>query len=473
MSKPRFVLFAIIWIFSLPCLFGQKNYSIKFKINGLKDTTCLLAYYYSNGTYIKDTLKVDRYGRCNYKAPASLPKGLYALVISDKNYFDFVVNNDFKFSLETNVSDPFRNMVIKDSPENELFYQYLNFSREKFDQIQVFQYRMKQVGDQKDSSTLYTNKIDEINKELIAYKLGIVKNHPATLTALMINVMKEPEIPEIPVLSNGRKDSTFAYRYYKLHFWDDCDFTDDRMLRTPVFQNKLKKFYDNVVVQMPDTIIRESDVLIEKARSNPEMFKYLVWFTTYHYESSEIMGFDKIFVHIVDTYYITGQTSWITKETNEKIIKKANKIRPILIGEKAPNMIMLDTNKQLVSMHTIKANYLLILFWDPDCGHCEKEIPVIKEFYDQNKDKYGMEIFAVCADTALVKWKSHIRKKKMNWINVDGPRAVTADYHELYDITSTPVIYLVDDQKRIIAKHLSAEKIGIFLENYSKQSKTK
>ena len=306
---------------------------------------------------------------------------------------------------------------------------------------------------------------------MINYRLDIVKTHPTSFMTLMINTMKEPEIPEIPLLANGRKDSTFAYRFFKSHFWDDCNFTDDRMIRTPVFHNKLKKYFDNILVQNVDTIMREADAMIEKGRPNPEMFKYLIWFITYHYENSDVMGFDKIFVHIVATYYATHQTTWITREINEKIIKKAKSMIQVLIGEKAPNMIMVDTNNQLVSLDAVKAKYLLVLFWDPSCGHCEKEIPVIKEYYDKNKEKYGLEIFAVCSDTSLVKWKSSVRKKNMNWINVDGPRTATGDYHEQYDIRSTPVIYLLDEEKKIVAKRLSADKIGIFLENYIKNSK--
>jgi thiol-disulfide isomerase/thioredoxin len=475
MMKPRFVLLTLFALICFSGIYGQMNYSLKFKINGLKDTTCLLAYYYSNGTYIKDTLKVDGAGRCTYKAPATtLKKGLYTLVITDKKYFDFVVNNDYKFSIETSAAEPGKRMVIKDSPENDLFYGYLQTTRAKYEQIQGYENSLKKVAENKDSSAFYTGKMEEVNKDLIAYKLGIVKKYPSSFVSLMINTMKEPEIPEIPLLPNGRKDSVFAYRYYKSHFWDDCDFTDDRMLRTPIFHNKLKKYYDNVLFQIPDTIIRETDALIEKGRSNEEVFKYLIWFTTYHYETSEIMGFDKIFVHVVDKYYVTGQTTWISKDMSEKIIKKANKIRPILLGETAPNMIMVDTNNRWVSMQTLKAKYLMVLFWDPDCGHCEKEIPVIKDFYDHNKEKYGLEIFAVCSDTSLVKWKNSIRKKKItNWINVDGPRALTVNYHDLYDIISTPVIYLLDEQKRIIAKRLTAEQIGTFLENYSKHPSLK
>ena len=119
----KFRLAAVLFItIVLGCIsHGQSGYVIKFKVNGLKDTTCLIAYYYSSGTYIRDTLKVDGAGRCTFKAPSDLPKGLYVFVITDKLYFDFAVNNDSKFSMETSLADPVNQMVIKNSPENELF----------------------------------------------------------------------------------------------------------------------------------------------------------------------------------------------------------------------------------------------------------------------------------------------------------------------------------------------------------------
>jgi len=464
----RIALFFLGWIYFVSSSYGQQEYVIKFKIKGCKDTTCLIGNYYSNGTYVKDTLKVDASGRCTFKAPANLPRGLYLFIITEKNYFDFVINNDHKFSIETDRSDPIQKMVIKDSPDNDLFYQYLRFNGEKYGKIQALQEKMKNAGDNKDSTDYYSRKTEEINREMISYKLDLARNKPSSFTALLINAMKEPDVPEAPVLSNGRKDSTFAYKYYKAHYWDDVDFTDDRLIRTPVFYNKLKKYYDNVLIQIPDSVIREVDAMVEKCRPNPEMFKYIIWFTTYHYETSEIMGFDKIFVHIVDKYYVTGQATWVDKTVNENIIKRANKIRPLLIGSNAPNMIMQDTNFQLVSMHSIKAKYLMLLFWDPDCGHCEQEMPKIKEYYDQNHLQLGFEIFSICSDTSMVKMKNSIKKKKMNWINVNGPRTLTGDYHEQYDIISTPVIYLLNEQKEIIAKRIPSDKIGQFLENFIK-----
>ena len=70
-----------------------------------------------------------------------------------------------------------------------------------------------------------------------------------------------------------------------------------------------------------------------------------------------------------------------------------------------------------------------------------------------------MEIFGICTDTSMVEMKKFIRANKMNFINVDGPRSVTPKYADLYDIYSTPVIYVLDEKKTIIAKRIDVEQI--------------
>ena len=464
-SSP-FLSLTLCFLLVLPLIAFSEGYEIKFRVKGLHDTTCMIANYYGNGTYVKDTVKVDGSGRFTFLAKEDLPRGIYLVVITDKNYFEFIVDKDKKFSMETELRDVYGKMTLKGTPENVLFYDYLSYNRTMFDKVVVLEKKKENLKDQKDSVNLINQKIDTLNSAIVKYKLDLVKKHPDSFVAFFINAMKEPEVPEIPVLSNGRKDSTFAYRYFKTHFWDGTDFTDDRLLRTPIFHNKLKKYFDQVLIQKTDTIIKEIDIYIELSRPNAEMFKYMVWFATNHYETSEVMGFDKIFVHVIDTYYVTGQASWVNKTVLENLIKKSNKLKPILIGEKAPNMIMLDTNNQLVSMHNLKADYLILLFWDPDCGHCEKEIPKLKDFYIEFKEKYNLEIFAVCSDTSLVKWKKAIIKREMNWINVDGPRTLTGNYKDQYDIMTTPVIYILNRKKEIIAKHLGVEQIAQFLKNY-------
>src|SRR6185503_14659381 len=101
-------------------------------------------------------------------------------------------------------------------------------------------------------------------------------------------IMKDPEVPkETPLLPDGSKDSTFAFRYYKSHYLDHVDFTDHRLVRTPVFHPKLKKYMQDLTLQIPDSVIKEADYVIELARPDSEMFKYVLWWLTYTYETSK------------------------------------------------------------------------------------------------------------------------------------------------------------------------------------------
>src|SRR5437764_6527992 len=131
-----------------------------------------------------------------------------------------------------------------------------------------------------------------VDKGVIDYKLNYIKEHPNTLLAKVFQASQEPDVPEAPKLENGQKDSTFAFRYYKEHYFDGFDFADDRLLRTPVYHSKISTYLKTLTLQMPDSIIRVADFLVEKAKPNKETYKYMVWFITNTYETSNIMGMD-------------------------------------------------------------------------------------------------------------------------------------------------------------------------------------
>ncbi|MBC8314764.1 MAG: DUF4369 domain-containing protein, partial [Bacteroidetes bacterium] len=192
----------VLLLLTLPfCIVaGKGGYLIKFRIHGLKDTTCLVANYYGNGTYVVDTLKVDASGRCTFKAPEDQPRGVYILVITDKDYFDFVVNNDKKFSMETDRRDPVGQMKITGSLDNKEFYAYLRYNQEKFKYIQEEQKRLKTYEPIPDSTEAISKRILTLNDEIIEYKLKITRDRPFSFLAMLINAMKEPIIKEIPTL---------------------------------------------------------------------------------------------------------------------------------------------------------------------------------------------------------------------------------------------------------------------------------
>lgn len=455
-----------------PSVINGGGYKIHIKITGIAADTCFLGHYYGQHQYVDDTATANAKGEVLFDGREPLPGGIYFIVLPKKKFFEFIINKEQEMTLETDTSDLVKKMKIKGSDENRLFYEYLNMvnlNQKKYNNLKK---RYDANKNNNDSTEYLKNELEKVDDVMKDYKLNLIKNHPETFVAKVFISSRDPEIPEAPKLPNGRPDSTFSYFYYKAHYWDNIDFSDDKILRTPVFYNRIKTFFDNVVAQHPDTIISEADKLVERARANKEMFKYVVWYITYTYETSKIMGFDKIFVHMVETYYMTNQCYWISQTLLDNITKKAMKLKPILLGKEAPPMIMQDTNLQLQSVHAVKAKYTVVLFWDYECGHCKTEVPKMVEFYNKMKTELGMEVFAVCTDTNMLEMKKFIRNNSMPFINVNGPRAITPHFAEVYDIYSTPVIYILDEKKIIIAKRIDAEQIEEIIRYDMKLKKT-
>ena len=99
---------------------------------------------------------------------------------------------------------------------------------------------------------------------------------------------------------------SFAYQYYKAHYWDNISFTDDRLIRTPIFEPKLDRYYKDLVPPEPDSIDREIDHMLLYSRTNKEMFKFLLIYFVQKYINPEYMGQDAVFVHIFEKYINTG-----------------------------------------------------------------------------------------------------------------------------------------------------------------------
>jgi thiol-disulfide isomerase/thioredoxin len=277
--------------------------------------------------------------------------------------------------------------------------------------------------------------------------------------------MSEPEVPEAPKDAKGNPlDSLFAYHYFKSHFWENVNFGDDRLLRTPILQNKIKTYTTQLTPQIPDSLIASLDTIIEKSKANKEVFKYCVATLTNFYENSKIMGFDKVFVHLSEKYYLTDQAYWADSTLKSKIQARVDKIKPNILFTVAHDLAMPDTSFMMHTLHGIKKKYTVLVFWDPTCSHCKVEIPKLVHYYDSVKASLSIEVFAVGIESDIALWKNYIRDNRLDWINVSDLYNQTS-FRNYYDIYSTPVIYLLDERKRIIAKRLDPEKLAEFIEN--------
>lgn len=448
----------------------KQGYQIIVHIPAMKDTPCYLANYYGDKQYIQDTVRSDVNGTVVFEGREQLPGGIYLFVFPDKRYFEMLVDKEQYFTMETKWDDPINNMKVKGSKDNDLFYEYLKFAVQLQKNSMEAQEQLK-VAKSKADTTAVNDQMKVNDEKMTAYRKKYMQDHPETFLTKIFTTMPEPEIPkEIPILPNGRKDSTYAYRYYKGHYLDNVDFSDSRLLRTPLFAPKIEKYIKELTPQVPDSINKEAELLVEKAKADSEVFKYVLWWITYNYETSKIMGMDEVFVHMVEKYYMTNQAYWLDSAQLVKIIDRARKIAPNIIGNTAPELALKDTLGRWQILSKVPAKYTILVFWDPDCGHCQKEMPKLQEVYDKWKSK-GVEVYAVDIEVDDAKWRKFIREKKLSWINVNDINH-QSNFRQLYDIYSTPVIYILDEKKVIRAKRIGAEQIDEFL-NHLESAKEK
>ena len=461
-------LFTSLYLFS----FSQNGYTIKGKIRGLHDTVCYMGNHYGNKQYVKDTTRVDKDGNFTFTGKEKLPGGIYLIVPPNKKYFELLIDKEQNFSFETDTSpNNIANMKIKGSEENIQYYKFQKFIGDAYKKNEQIRKQIERLNkdsstssSKKDSLQLLQNKILEIEKSLDDYRYKFIKDNPTSFLTSIFKAQKEPEIPEQP---KDSKDSTFAYRYFKGHYWDNVDVSDDRLLRTPIFHMKLKTFFEKVVIQAPDSIIKESETLIAKTKGNKETFKYIVWYLTSTYENPTIMGMDAIFVHLVDQYYVTNKAYWVDSTTNQKIIHKALTLKPLLMGKPAPPIILQDTADKNIALYDLKSKYTVVAFWDPDCGHCQKVIPKLKEAYDKALKAKGVTVYSIDIEDMEEKWKKFIKEKDLNFLNVHD-KYKQYFFRELYDVYSTPVIYLLDEHKRIKAKRIDVDEIAGYIDYLEK-----
>jgi thiol-disulfide isomerase/thioredoxin len=449
----------------------QKNgYQIDVTINGLKDSTLFLAYHLGDKQYIKDTIKLSNTGYGKFFGKEALPQGIYMVVLPGRKYFEILISKNQFFELNCSYTDYFNTLKFTGSDENSAFVEYQKKWMALQQQAGSLAKRI-QDNKQNNDSLAILNPLQKIQEDnMKTYLTSVINMNNGNLLATLVKALLPVEVPEFSVPAGVQNPDSVKwvhnYNYNKDHFFDNVSLTDERLVRTPILYARLNSFFTNVVIQAPDSINKEIDKIIHKCQSNYKVFQFIAVYLFNHFRESEIMGHDAVMVKLADDIYLSGKADWVTKEFKDDLRKQIDLIRPNLIGKKGENLIMDSYKGIFVSLYDIEKEFTILYFWEPDCGHCQVETPKLKAYYDKAKNE-SIEVFAVCTTADKVKWSKYIEDNKLTWINGwDPKRASHFDYY--YNVQSTPTVYILDRNKKIIAKKLAVEDIQSYLENYRK-----
>lgn len=456
-------------------IYGQvrTGFDLDININGLRDSTVYLAYHLGDKQYIKDTLKLDNNGHGKLSGKESLPQGIYMIVLPGRSYFEILISEDQFFGINCSYKDYFNTLKFTGSDENTAFIEY----QKKWISLQkiagALSTRLQNNKQNSDSVKILSELQKKQEESMKQYLKNVSAENGKNLLAILVKAMLPIDIPDYVAPSVvANRDSAkwvWTYNYNKNHFFDNIDLTDERLLRTPILQARLNAFFSSILIQSPDSINKEIDVVIKKCQSDYKVFQFVSVFLFNHFRESEIMGHDAVMVKIADDIYLSGKADWVSKEFKEDLRKQVDLIRPNLIGKKAENLIMDSYKGIFVDLYDIEKEFTVIVFWEPDCGHCKEALPKLKTFYEKAKNE-GIEVFAVCTTADKVKWTKYIEENKLTWINGwDPERKSHFDYY--YNVQSTPLFYILDRNKKIIAKKIGVEDLASFIDNYRKYFK--
>jgi peroxiredoxin len=454
----RKIIFTSVFSFLfLSCALADKGHKIEVTVAGVQDTTAFLAYHYGNRQYVQDTVFIDSKGHFIFQGEEALPKGIYMVVLPGQIYFEILVDHNQHFSIKTKNDEFVNSTTFNNSPDNEAFYGYMRFIREQSEASVPLRTELQAPETSEGRKEQIRKILADTDEKVKQEQNRIIQKFPDGIFSKILLAQQDPPLPETRLKDDGSTDHELMYQLYKSSFWNNIDLTDDRLVRTPIFHARLNQFFTKVVIQIPDSIIKEADHLLAQLSNTKEAFKYAVFFITNTFERSQIMGMDAVFVHMVEEYYMSGRADWVTQEQLQSISERAMALKPILLGKVAPDLTMFAPDRKPLSLHKVNAKFTVLYFWDSECSHCKQNTPKLVEFYDRMKAK-DVEIFAVNTEADREKWLAYTNQKFRNWINVNDPTN-SSGFRDKYDIWATPLIFLLDKDKKILAKKITVEQL--------------
>ena len=243
----------------------------------------------------------------------------------------------------------------------------------------------------------------------------------------------------------------------------DVAMNDSAVVR---LDNYLKN-YLSVTPLHPDSLIKASDYLISLSKDSV-VSSHIASFLFYRFYSSEIMGMEKVAIHIATEYFLNGRVKMpaTMDETQLRVYVEFNKNS--LIGMKAPELNIYAPDDTPVSLMSVNSLYTILYFFDDNCNVCKSMLPGLIKLSDSLASK-GVSVFAVYTQSQKSNFQNFIQSEftskglGKNWIFAWDP-GFESDFPRLYNVIKTPQIFLLDKDKTIIGRNLDNDALRQLLD---------
>lgn len=458
-------IFVIVLLLLSGSLYAQ-DFRLELSISDAPNESIHLAHYYGGKVLKIDSTRLDNNGFGTIEREKKVSPGIYIIYQDEQHFVDFLVDNDQNFAISI-AFDSAKPKTISGAKESEAFEYYQEFLRKQRQKQLRLQKQLQQPDVKPDSAKAIRHQLKQMNEEMEQFWRHESDIHDGTFYADFLRAMIIPRPGEMTIPPGTRNPDSLRwalnYKFRRDHYWDEFNFEQGGLIRTPLIQSRLDNYTTKILMQNPDSVLIPTLKLIEKSRANNEMFRYIAGHLITQTANSNVMGMDKVFVAIADAFYLNGEASWADSTTLAKIAEKVYLTRPNMVGNSAPDLKLPDEEGIYHSLQQVNAEYTILYFWEPNCNHCNKSTPELYQSVFLPLQNQGVKVFAVCTQDNKEEWLEFIHKHQLyEWTNLWDPEHLS-NFHALYDVHSTPTLYLLDKQKTIIAKRLDVKTTGDYL----------
>jgi thiol-disulfide isomerase/thioredoxin len=226
---------------------------------------------------------------------------------------------------------------------------------------------------------------------------------------------------------------------------------------------------NELMIPNPDSVNKDIDYMLGYASINTEMQRYLLLKFVNRYLNQKYMWEDAVYANLYEKYFSQKTYPWLTDAGRKMVDDRYFSVISNIMGKPASEIELPDTAKVNRSLYgDSSAKYTIVAFWDPTCGHCKEVMPKLDSFYKNKWKAAGLKVYAVARETDGTRndWLKFISDHQLQeWTNVyyskEQEKALITSgipgYSQLYDVQTFPTLYLLDKEKRIVAKKFSLE----------------
>ncbi len=147
----------------------------------------------------------------------------------------------------------------------------------------------------------------------------------------------------------------------------------------------------------------------------------------------------------------------------KEFITEVEQMKKLAIGQLAPDISLPNPEGEVVSLSSLRGNYVLVDFWAKWCKPCRMENPNVVKMYQKYNDQ-GFEVFGVSLDRRREDWLQAIEEDELHWTQVSDLKYWKSEAARLYNINAIPFALLLDPDGRIIGKNLRGRQLENKLE---------